>query len=34
MVLGRNWNFSRQDLAELLNRLDGHDHSPPLSLAA
>jgi len=28
------WNFTRQDLAELLDRLEDHHEKPPLSLAA
>jgi len=28
------WNFTRQDLTELINRLAEHDHTPQLSLAA
>ncbi len=28
------WNFTRQDLAELLERLEDHHEKPPLSLAA
>ena len=29
-----DWSFSRQDLAQLLDRLDQHDRHPPLRLAA
>ena len=28
------WNFTREDLADLLARLDDHEHSPPLAIAA
>lgn len=29
-----DWTFTREDLADLLDRLDDREHNPPLALAA